>query len=490
MNPYNFVPFGNAAPRRPVTPHHKFDGKSGRLVCRLKTLTPLFVGGLQDRPQNPHEHQRLSFQRGSAWPSIPGSSLKGSIRSVAEALSGSCLILPGDARMRSANRDKLSYWDKGKTHDYFLPDGFSPCGLDRKHAEREACPACRIFGYLFKDEVHLGHLNFSAAQPATDYSFEWMTLEPYGAPAPRHGPFYGTKESSFKEPRGRKFYYHHIAGARITKQQTGQNKTVETVLPGAEFEFAVDYENLQEDELALLIFSLILDEPLRHKIGMGKGVGLGSVQFTIREWQKIDMTQRYTKLNAGKSMITGDELAKALNQQRQPYHELFADWRASFHSLREIWTWDEKHPRHLQYPSFFWFKDFGTMPIEEVPDDAGQYKVRAASTSPRPATRPGDRPVPVAAQDKTAQQILRQTQRQAPSQVATHSIMPYKDRDVEKAKIVKVEENTFEAVLSKLPDQKFAVKKKNLFRSYKVDEAIRVRILVNAKGEITRVEEV
>ncbi|MFQ5561246.1 MAG: hypothetical protein ACE5FU_11775 [Nitrospinota bacterium] len=61
---------------------------------------------------------------------------------------------------------------------------------------------------------------------------------------------------------------------------------------------------------------------------------------------------------------------------------------------------------------------------------------------------------------------------------------------VEKAKIVKVKENTFEVELSKLSGKTFTVKKKNRYRQYQRNQRIRVRILVNAKGEITRVEEV
>ena len=491
MNPYDFVPFGKRAPRRPVTAHEKYSGNFGKLTCRIKTLTPLFVGAMQERPQDRHEHQRLSFQRDGDRPSIPGSSLKGSFRSVAEALSGSCLVLPGNARMRSPKHDKLSYWDKGKAWNYPLPEGFSPCGMDPKYKHREACPACRVFGYLSPDQVHLGHINFSAAKPVGNYQFQWLTLEPSGKPSPRHRPFYGTQESQFEAPRGRKFYYHRIDGARTTTRKTGQNKTVEAIMPEAEFEFSLEYQNLHDDELALLVFSLILEEPMCHKIGMGKGLGLGSVQIAIHEWQKIDMSQRYKILGSGAETLSGEALESVLNEQRQKYHEKFGDWRACFEKLRDIWTWDESRPRDTRYPSYFWFKDFARVPLEEVPDDAGVYKVRAQSAQQLPMSE-GRKQKP-AVVDKNVEKTLKQVHRQVKAlqkQAERTAEMLYQDREVEKAKIVRVAENTFDVVLKKLVDKEFTVKKKNRWRPYNADQRIRVRILVNAKGEVTRVEEV
>lgn len=86
MNPYNFVPLGPAAPRRKVRTHESY-GQSlhaGTLVCRIKTLTEIFVAEPHERAES-NQHQELRFVREDGKPIIPGSSLKGSIRSVASS---------------------------------------------------------------------------------------------------------------------------------------------------------------------------------------------------------------------------------------------------------------------------------------------------------------------------------------------------------------------------------------------------------------------
>lgn len=509
MNPYNFVPLGPAAPRRKVRTHESY-GQSlhaGTLVCRIKTLTEIFVAEPHERAES-NQHQELRFVREDGKPIIPGSSLKGSIRSVAEALSGSCLVLAGDRKRRAVSRDTLAYWDQKRPHEYAISDGFAPCGMtderagshgkDRRGKSHEilACPACRMFGFLDRNNVHLGYINFSSAHLNGEAAeFQMQTLAPAGAPGPRHRTFYGTPSTGFRDARGRKFYYHRPQGVQISRDKSDQNKTVETLLPVATFEFKVDYENLSDDELALLIFALILEDPMRHKIGMGKGLGLGSVQITIEEWRTIDLSKRYQQLSAGSQILGGDALTAALQQQREKYHSVFSGWQNSLQALREIWTWDAKQTREVQYPSYMWFKDFSTVPLEEVPDDAGQYKLRQAPQPPRGPSRSGPftpRPEDVRAAaeaQKETERLLRQAQKRSAQQAALEQ-MPYRDRDTEEPKILSVSSDTFEVALKNLPGQKFTVKKKNQFRPYRVNSNIRVRILVNRNGEITRVEEV
>ena len=359
MNPYQFVPFGPPAEPQPVQQHHRFaqDRQTGTLFCRIETLTELFVAGKQERvPRD--THQKLRFVRDGDMPIIPGSSLKGSIRSVLEALSGSCLLLAGDGRQRKENRDRVTYCEKLAHHDYQLENGFAPCGMratfrhDRH--ERKACPACRLFGTLHRNEVHLGKVHFSAAVPEAMPDLQDITLEPFGAPGARHRAFYGTPESQFKAPRGRKFYFHRVQGARTQSGRTGRNKSVEACMPGAVFAFQVDYHDLSPDELALLVFSLILEEPMRHKIGMGKGVGLGSVKIDITKWQHIDIADRYRSIGGGRRVLADDELQEALQAQRERYHQAYSDWQASFERLRDIWRWQPEQPRDPQYTPPKW----------------------------------------------------------------------------------------------------------------------------------------
>ncbi|MEO5678470.1 MAG: TIGR03986 family CRISPR-associated RAMP protein [Acidimicrobiales bacterium] len=72
-------------PRSVPTGHHRLgDGLFGiRFRVQLEALTPLLV--------RTGERDALTFPRRGGWPALPGSSLKGAVRSLHEALTGSCL---------------------------------------------------------------------------------------------------------------------------------------------------------------------------------------------------------------------------------------------------------------------------------------------------------------------------------------------------------------------------------------------------------------
>ena len=80
-NPYRWVTLSNRPVEHDVPHyHHTFSGLSGRLWCELKALTPLLIGDGQvpniQFVRHPHNRQ----------PYIPGTSLKGAVRSSAEVI--------------------------------------------------------------------------------------------------------------------------------------------------------------------------------------------------------------------------------------------------------------------------------------------------------------------------------------------------------------------------------------------------------------------
>jgi len=91
--PYDFVPI--AAPRKEKTVGHERilgDGyASGRLTYDLRALTPVFVASGSYALGKDVGHQDTPVVRAcyrvKGVPAIPGSSLKGVIRSIAEAVS-------------------------------------------------------------------------------------------------------------------------------------------------------------------------------------------------------------------------------------------------------------------------------------------------------------------------------------------------------------------------------------------------------------------
>ena len=483
MNPYNFVPLGPSAPRRKVCTHERFDKSlhTGTLVCRISALTDVFFAATHRRKEG-HQHERLSFTRDGDKPIIPGSSLKGLVRSIVEALSGSCMLLPA----------RFAYPKKhGGQIEYRLPPGFNNCGN-----AKNACPACRIFGLLGRDEVniHAGNISLEDAQLINDGAMEWITVAAMMEPKPRHDPWYG--DSSIPpQIRGRKFYLHRPDGPNRTSIQNEFNKTIEAMKAGADFRFVVNYGNLADDELSLLIFALILENPMRHKIGMGKGIGLGSVKITIDEWRTMDLATRYHQFNSDGQSLSGDALVTALQEQQKKYYSAYADWQRSLIALREIWTWDEKQTREVQYPTQMWFADFGTTPIEQVPDDAGQYMPRKSSVPPRAVTGPSpflpdrERTKVDAAAEKKAQQLLRAIEKTKQSQ-ATLSQTAYRNNDAEpKARVEQAEDGSWVVALPKLPEQRIVLKSKPQYSKAAAGIKIRVRVVVDKNGNILRAEE-
>lgn len=85
-------------------------------------------------------------------------------------------------------------------------------------------------------------------------------------------------------PQGRKQYLHQTAQGqwRTSLNDPALMKMQSVVNPirdGQVFWFHVDFENLSDDELAMLCYAISPSERFLHKIGMGKALGLGSVRI-------------------------------------------------------------------------------------------------------------------------------------------------------------------------------------------------------------------
>jgi len=101
INPYNFVWDISGVKRTEPIWHDKFDPQkfSGYIECRLRTLTPLFIPNPEDEIRDGNKHQTLEWFKINNQYAIPSTSLKGMLRSVVEALSGSCYAVFDDGRL-------------------------------------------------------------------------------------------------------------------------------------------------------------------------------------------------------------------------------------------------------------------------------------------------------------------------------------------------------------------------------------------------------
>lgn len=91
--PYNFVPYDEAPKRLQPPTRENLKGLSGRLDCVLRNLTPMLVPDPELAGRIPAEkgfHRVADFFQVGGRLAIPPASLKGMVRSVAEAVTNSC----------------------------------------------------------------------------------------------------------------------------------------------------------------------------------------------------------------------------------------------------------------------------------------------------------------------------------------------------------------------------------------------------------------
>jgi CRISPR-associated protein (TIGR03986 family) len=104
-------------------------------------------------------------------------------------------------------------------------------------------------------------------------------------------------------PQGRKVYLHHAwekgsspwatapgHAAELLKMKT----RITPLRDDLSFWFHLDFNNLTEDELALLAYALRPAEAFRPKLGMGKPLGLGTVRIDPMALLLVDRSKRYT----------------------------------------------------------------------------------------------------------------------------------------------------------------------------------------------------
>ena len=102
-------------------------------------------------------------------------------------------------------------------------------------------------------------------------------------------------------PQGRKMYLHHFVKPGTQPWRTkdpgenaDQKNRVRPVRSGQEFFFHIDFDNLTDAEMGLLLYALAPEDKFHHKLGMGKPLGLGSVKIEVLEWNAIDRKKRYS----------------------------------------------------------------------------------------------------------------------------------------------------------------------------------------------------
>ena len=293
--PYELIPFPKERPKlqRPAG-HHKYhaDRLHGTLFLTLKVQTSLHVStGVVVMGSDIGSRVPLvktMVQGVDQKLSIQGSSLKGCIRAVYEAITNSTLAV-----ITSRYRDKI-------------PRERLPC-----RNKEELCPASQVFGALDWQ----GLIDFSDAK-CESAGFTTGFMPSLYAPRPQRPEYYDRGMVG-----GRKFYYHTVRA--IDK---GQNQGIPVQQAGREYTFTTQlhFMNLKPAELGTLLIVLGQDPkyPIALKVGGGKPIGMGTMTVTVREIEQAqNLRDRYSSYTPPESeRLTGESLQKFMQRNIQAAH--------------------------------------------------------------------------------------------------------------------------------------------------------------------------
>jgi hypothetical protein len=324
--PYQLISFPQDPSGRLLAPdrakpsgldQYKPDQLSGKILLRLNVKTPTMVASgltalksdLLDRPQGiPLIKPAIVREKILA---IPGSSLKGTVRAIYEAITRSCLCkITKSFKDKQKNRIQVNLPSKNHKE-------CSPNKEDIKTRQAQVCPACQIFGAM----------NWQGIVRFTDALCEQAGFEVKFVPSlyqpnfEREG-YYASFDQ--KQVGGRKFFYHFERPV----EQGEHGIDAQRAAVGYTFTTHLSFMNLKKDQLGALLIALGQDS--RHKfalkVGAGKPIGMGSMAIDVlsmelwsrhpsHETEPMNLRDRYSNYALSDfEGLTGEPLQQFMQQ--------------------------------------------------------------------------------------------------------------------------------------------------------------------------------
>jgi CRISPR/Cas system CSM-associated protein Csm3 (group 7 of RAMP superfamily) len=273
---YEFVPFPDQV-RRCERPNAAWDRRcpgsfAGTLHVTLGAEQAVHVGSGRKRLQGNDLVRAAVRVRGR--PGVPGSTLKGVLRSRYEAITLSCAPRPPDRRVKSKS---LSH--KDVEHAQLSRDALALPVFQGRCTATRMCPACALFGLMSRrgrvavgDFVCEDGIELSTAPLHEQFS---PRLHHVGKARVVSGPD-GKRYFEIGPLHGRKFAVGMGPRAEDTKPQL-----VEVIPAGSTLQGSLRLFNVGPAELGGLLSALGLGPGGRSplKVGAGKGRGLGRVRL-------------------------------------------------------------------------------------------------------------------------------------------------------------------------------------------------------------------
>ncbi len=312
--PYKLISLPQTAPNRDKPAGQekfKSDRYSGKINLNLKVKTTAFIGSgtVAMGSDLSSEKRNIPLIKTSVQQNqkliIPGSSLKGVVRSIYEAITQSCLC-------------------KTKADRNSIPAGYNECKDQNK-----LCPACQVFGAMNWQ----GLIHFADAVATEAKSNVGFIPSLYMPEKQRPGYYINGKVA------GRKFYYHTIRSV-----DKGQQKGIAVQQAGREFIFTtqIRFMNLTKAELGTLLIALGQDKPnnsIALKIGGGKPIGMGTVEVEIKEIQQpVSWRDRYTSYQSELDALTDIKLQQFMQESIQSAHRQLVR-SLQMEELKEVLKW-------------------------------------------------------------------------------------------------------------------------------------------------------
>lgn len=246
---------------------------------------------------------------------IPGSSLKGAIRSTYEAITRSCLC-------------KIS-----RNYKKNIAEEYSECTINIPRNQVNICPACQIFGAM--DWQGLVHFTDAKCEKS---GFNTGFMPSLYRPRPEE------RKAYFKNGKvaGRKFYYHAVKAV-----DKGQQQGIPVQQAGKEYTFTtqVRFMNLSQAELGALLIVLgqDADNKIALKLGGGKPIGMGTMVVEVTEVQRIQTSQewrdRYSNYNSEPDSLTGKTLEEFIKSVIQSARTSQLVQSQQLQELAEVLKW-------------------------------------------------------------------------------------------------------------------------------------------------------
>ncbi|MGD1804658.1 RAMP superfamily CRISPR-associated protein [Dapis sp. BLCC M126] len=305
--PYKLIPFSGRKPRlEHPAGHDKFKANylHGNLFLNLTVQTALHIStGVvvlgSDVGKNSIPLIKTMTQGIDNSLIIQGSSLKGCIRSVYEAITNSSLGVVSKVTSQNIPTREL------------LPS----------NKKESLCPASRVFGAM----------NWQGLIEFTDAKYQKVSSVGFmpSLYSPRtqinegeKNPIYFNEQGKVK---GRKFYYNTNRAVDKGKEQ---GIPVQQAKNQYIFTTKLQFKNLKPEELGTLFIVLGLDPkyPLALKVGAGKPVGFGTMKIEVSEANILknngDLEKRYsTYTPLETNNFTGEKLQQFIEEKIQFAHE-------------------------------------------------------------------------------------------------------------------------------------------------------------------------